>query len=162
MRTTMIALLIGCGCLIVTMSTAASSKEKCDTIPQYDTVARASALYQTTIDYFLTRAFCGSPRDGTIWCYFAPPSSIPIEDMCRVADSLRQELMKDWESTRRLLTGPASKMHGFTWPTYDHAPPERAICDKAYYYYYDKDRKIVSVVGTLGIVKLVVEWLDEE
>jgi hypothetical protein len=162
MRATMTSLLVCCSCLVVTMSTVASSKEQCDTIPQYDTVARASALYQTTIDYFLTRAFCGSPRDGTIWCYFAPPSSIPIEDMCRVADSLRLELLKDWESTRRLLTGPASKMPGFTWPTYDDAPLERAICDKAYFHYYDKDRKIVFVVGTLGIVKLVVEWLDTE
>lgn len=162
MRATMTSLLVCCSCLIVTLSTVASSKEKCDTMPRYDTVARATAIYQLAVDYFLTRSFCGSSREARIWCYFAPPSSIPMEEMCRVADSLRLELTKDWAATRRLLTGPAPTMPGFTWPTIAVAPPERAICDKAYYYYYDNDRKMVPVIGTRGIVKLVVEWLDEE
>ena len=162
MKPTRIALLVCCSCLVFEMSTVASSKEMRDTMPQCDTVARVSKLYQMAVDYFLTRSFCRPPESGGVWCYFAPPSSIPMEEMCRVADSLRQDLTKDWQATRRLLMGPASTMPGFAWPTYDLAPPGRAICDKAYYHYYKRDGTMVSVVGTRGIVTLVVKWLDEE
>lgn len=161
MRATMTCLLVCCGCLVFA-STVASSNEKCDTMPQYDTVARATTLYQLAVDYFLTRFFCGNPRDGEIWCYFAPPSSIPMEEMCRVADSLRLELTKDWAATRRLLTGPASTMPGFTWPTIARAPLERAICDKVFLPYYRRDRTKVAIKGAPEMIKLVVEWLDEQ
>lgn len=160
MKSTSIALFFGCGCLVVAMSTEASSKEKCDTMPQYDTVAHASALYQMAVDYFLTRSFCSSPRDGTIWCYFAPPSSIPMEEMCRTADSLQLELTKDWDAKRRLLVDPVFTMPRFTWPTILDALPGRATCDKAYYYYYENDRIMIPVVGTRGIIELVIKWLD--
>lgn len=163
MKPTMIALLVCCNCLVFATSTVASSKEKCDTMPQYDTVARASVLYQMAVDYFLTRSFCGDPSgEGGIWCYFAPPSSIPMEEMCRVADSLRQELTKDWQATRRLLMSPASTMPGFVRPTINIAPSGMHICDKATYHYYKRDGTLVPVVGTRGIVTLVVKWLDEE
>jgi hypothetical protein len=85
-----------------------------------------------------------------------------MEEMCRVADSLRLELTKDWAATRRLLTGPASTRPGFTWPTYDRAPPERAICDKVFLTYYRRDRTREEIRGAREMIKIVVEWLDEE
>ena len=163
MRPIMIALLICCSCLVFAMSTVARSKEMRDTMPQCDTVARVSVLYQMAVDYFLARSFCGDPSgEGGIWCYFAPPSSIPMEEMCRVADSLRQELTKDWQATRRLLMSPASTMPGFVRPTINIAPNEQAICDKIFLQYYRRDRTKKSIKGAREMVEVVVELLDME
>ncbi len=155
-------ILMGCSCLVFTMSTVAKGAELPDTVPPHDTVARASRFYQLAVDYFLTSSFCANPRDGKIWCYFAPPSSVPMHEMCRGADSLRLELTKDWTSTRELLMSPVSTAPGFTWPNVVRAPIERSICDKAAYRYYRRDRTWVDVRGAREIINLVVEWLDNE
>ena len=85
-----------------------------------------------------------------------------MEEMCRVADSLRQELTKDWQATRRLLMSPASTMPGFVRPTINIAPNEQAICDKIFLQYYRRDRTKKSIKGAREMVEVVVELLDME